>query len=93
VFHRVTFVSRILPEIEAKNVAPLEKAIRAANIESNWELIKKIEPFVQTKTQDFAIFADAVREAIATYLPELRGYEREVIQYMALYFGLDEVTS
>ncbi|TAF50112.1 MAG: hypothetical protein EAZ61_13285, partial [Oscillatoriales cyanobacterium] len=93
VFHRVTFVSRILPEIEAKNVAPLDKAIRAANIESNWELIKKIEPFVQTKTQDFAIFAEAVREAIATYLPELRGYEREVIQYMALYFGLDEVTS
>ncbi|MGE5659486.1 MAG: LamG-like jellyroll fold domain-containing protein [Actinomycetota bacterium] len=91
VFHRVTFVSRILPEIEAKNAPPLEKAIRAANIESNWELIKKLEPFVQTKTQDFVTFADAVRSAIATYLPELQGYEEAVLQYLALYFGLDAV--
>jgi hypothetical protein len=91
VFHRVTFVSRILPEIAAQNAPPLEKAIRAANIESNWELIKKLEPFVQTKTQDFVTFADAVRTAIATYLPELQGYEPSVIQYMALYYGLNEV--
>ena len=91
VFHRVTFVSRILPEIAAQNAPPLEKAIRAANIESNWELIKKLEPFVQTKTQDFATFADAVRTAIATYLPELQGHESSVIQYMALYYGLNEV--
>ncbi|MDB9313693.1 hypothetical protein PN462_11330 [Spirulina sp. CS-785/01] len=90
VFHRVTFVSRILPEIEANNAPPLEKAIRAANIESNWELIKKIEPFVQTKTQDYTTFADAVRRAIATYLPELQGHEAAIIQYMALYFGLEE---
>jgi hypothetical protein len=91
IFHRVTFVSRILPEIAAQNAPPLEKAIRAANIESNWELIKKLEPFVQTKTQDFVTFADAVRTAIATYLPELQGYEPSVIQYMALYYGLNEV--
>ncbi|MEB3192538.1 MAG: hypothetical protein VKL42_19510, partial [Snowella sp.] len=91
IFHRVTFVSRILPEIAAQNAPPLEKAIRAANIESNWELIKKLEPFVQTKTQDFVTFADAVRTAIATYLPELQGYEDAVIQYMALYYGLNEV--
>jgi hypothetical protein len=91
IFHRVTFVSRILPEIAAQNAPPLEKAIRAANIESNWELIKKLEPFVQTKTQDFVTFADAVRTAIATYLPELQGYEQSVIQYMALYYGLNEV--
>nr|WP_236142655.1 LamG domain-containing protein [Nostoc sp. CMAA1605] len=91
VFHRVTFVSRILPEIAAQNAPPLEKAIRAANIESNWELIKKLEPFVQTKTQDYVTFADAVRNAIAIYLPELQGYEEAIIQYMALYFGLDQV--
>ncbi|MEB3122788.1 MAG: LamG-like jellyroll fold domain-containing protein [Snowella sp.] len=90
IFHRVTFVSRILPEIAAQNAPPLEKAIRAANIESNWELIKKLEPFVQTKTQDFVTFADAVRTAIATYLPELQGYEQSVIQYMALYYGLPQ---
>ena len=89
VFHRVTFVSRILPEIAAPNAPPLEKAIRAANIESNWELIKKLEPFVQTKTQDFVTFADAVRSAIATYFPELQGHEEAVVQYLALYFGLD----
>jgi len=91
VLHRVTFVSRILPEIVAQNAPPLEKAIRAANIESNWELIKKLEPFVQTKTQDFVTFSDAVRAAIATYFPELKGHEEALIQYMALYFGLNEV--
>ncbi len=86
VFHRVTFVSRILPEIEAPNAPPLEKAIRAANIESNWELIKKLEPFVQTKTQDFVTFADAVRSVIATYFPELQGYEEAVVSIPGVVF-------
>ncbi|BAY64862.1 hypothetical protein NIES22_49620 [Calothrix brevissima NIES-22] len=91
VFHRVTFVSRILPEIATQNAPPLEKAMRAANIESNWELIKKLEPFVQTKTQDYVTFADAVRSAISIYLPELQGHEEAVIQYMALYLGLEQL--
>jgi len=91
VFHRVTFVSRILPKFTSHAIAPLEKAMKAANIASNWELIKKLEPFVKNKTDDASIFAKAVRQTIATYLPELEGHEDEVIKYAALYFGVQDM--
>jgi hypothetical protein len=91
VFHRVTFVSRILPEFTSNAIAPVEKAMKAASIESNWELIKKLEPFVKNKTDDHAVFAKAVRQTIATYLPELEGHEDEIIKYAALYFGVQDI--
>jgi len=91
VFHRVTFVSRILPEFTGDAIAPVEKAMKAASIESNWELIKKLEPFVKNKTDDHALFAKAVRQTIATYLPELEGHEDEIIKYAALYFGMHDI--
>jgi hypothetical protein len=88
VLHRVTFVSRVLPEIEAPNVPPMEKAIRTVNIDSNYELIKKLEPFVKNKTQDATIFADAVRNTLKAHLPELQPFEADIIEYAALYFGV-----
>ncbi len=88
VFHRVTFVSRVLPEIEATNAPPMQKAIRAANIESNYQLIKKLEPFVKNQTHDYSVFADAVRQTLKTQLPELQPYEMDIIEYAALYFGV-----
>ncbi|NEQ67038.1 MAG: hypothetical protein F6K21_16330 [Symploca sp. SIO2D2] len=90
IMHRVTFVSRILPEIEATNAPPMEKALRAAHIESNYELIKKLEPFVKNQTQDASSFADAVRKTLKTYLPELQPHEQDIIKYTALYFGVEE---
>ena len=90
VFHRVTFVSRILPEFESPTVPPLEKAMKAQNIESNWRLIKTLEPFVKNATDNFAQFTDAVHNALMTYLPELLPHEPEIIRYMALYFGINE---
>jgi len=90
IMHRVTFVSRILPEIEATNAPAMEKALRAAHIESNYELIKKLEPFVKNQTQDASIFADAVRKTLKTYLPELQPHEQDIIKYTALYFGVEE---
>ncbi len=90
IMHRVTFVSRVLPEIEAPNAPPIEKAIRKVNIESNYELIKKLEPFVKNKTQDAAIFADAVRHTLKNYLPELQPFEADIIEYAALYFGVSQ---
>jgi len=90
IMHRVTFVSRILPEIEATNAPAMEKALRAAHIESNYELIKKLEPFVKNQTQDASSFADAVRKTLKTYLPELQPHEQDIIKYTALYFGVEE---
>ena len=90
VFHRVTYVSRVLPEVDAQGALPVEQAMRAANVESNYELLKQLEPFVKNKTQNFVAFSDAVRETIDLYLPELRGHEPEIIKYAALYFGVQE---
>ena len=89
IFHRVTFVSRILPEIE-QNAPPVESALRAANVESNWQLLEKLKPFVRDKTHSYVEFADGVRHALETYLPELLPHEQEIIEYAALYFGLEE---
>ena len=88
--HRVTFVSRILPEFADPTAAPLESAMKAENIESNYELIKMLEPFVKNKTGSYVEFSDAVRNTLTTYLPELLPHVTDVIKYAALYFGLSE---
>ncbi|BAY46268.1 hypothetical protein SAMD00079811_38760 [Scytonema sp. HK-05] len=90
VFHRVTFISRILPSFPSDTAPPLEQAMQAANIESNWVLIQKLEPLVRHKTNNFGEFSAAVGKAVDTYLPELRDHKSEVIKYMALYFGIDD---
>ncbi|MGK7880576.1 MAG: hypothetical protein AB4060_10810, partial [Crocosphaera sp.] len=91
VLHRVTFVSRLLPEMTDDTVAsPLEQAMRAENVESNWQLIKKIEPFVKNKTGDAVAFSNAVRQALQDYLPELVPHATEVIQYLQLYYGMED---
>jgi hypothetical protein len=88
--HRVTFVSRLLPEFTDPTAPPLEKVMKAQNIESNWQLIQTLSPFVRNQTENFSQFADAVHNALTTYLPELLPHEKEIIRYMALYFDIDE---
>jgi hypothetical protein len=88
--HRVTFVSRILPEIPDPTAPPLEKNMKAANIESNWQLIKKLEPFVSGKTANFVEFSDAIHKAIKTYFPELTANVEEIIQYLSAYYQVYE---
>ena len=88
VFHRVTFVSRVLPDHVDHTKAPLEAALQAQNISSNWQLIKTLEPFVRNKTADPVAFADAVREALRDYLPELVPHADKVIDDLRLYYGV-----
>ena len=88
--HRVTFVSRVLQDFNDDAASQLAKDARALNIESNWQLIKTLEPFVKNKTDNFVQFADAVRDALAEHLPELQPHSPEIIAYMAQYYGLPE---
>eukprot|EP00923_Selenidium_pygospionis_P030111 GHVN01053492.1.p1 GENE.GHVN01053492.1~~GHVN01053492.1.p1 ORF type:complete len:2376 (+),score=398.90 GHVN01053492.1:854-7981(+) len=90
VLHRVTFVSRLLPDFEDPTAAPLEAAMKLDNINSNWQLIRKLAPFVQNKTSAPVLFADAVRTALKRYLPELLPHEKEIEQYLRLYYGITE---
>lgn len=90
VMHRVTFVSRLLPPIPPPGAPPVETAMRAMNIDSNYELIKYLEPHVRTATTSPSAFADATRTALAAHLPELVPHADTVIRYLMLYYGLAE---
>ena len=88
VLHRVTYVSRVL----AANSAPqsLEHALAQLNISSNYELIRTLEPFVRGRTARYADFAAAVRNAVATYLPDLRPHTDDILAFLVLYYGVSD---
>lgn len=88
IMHRVTYVSRVLPPLDEAAPPSLEKALQTLDIESNYELIKQLEPYVSSKLGSFAEFAEAVRQTIERDLPELQPHAAEVIQYMSQYFGI-----
>lgn len=86
VLHRVTYVSRVLPRYGSPAATPAEDTLRAANIESNWELIKRLEPYVQAKTRSDGELADAIRDIISRFMPELANAESYIIEYMSRYY-------
>jgi len=88
IMHRVTYVSRVLPPLDQSAPPSLEKALQTLDIESNYELIRQLEPYVSNKLGSFPEFTEAVRETIRQNLPELQPHTEEVIQYMSLYFGI-----
>ncbi|UBF24983.1 hypothetical protein K9N68_25580 [Kovacikia minuta CCNUW1] len=88
ILHRVTYVSRILPTFDDNAPPSLEKTLRTLDINSNYELIKQLEPFVSNKLGSYAEFSDAIDDAVTTYLPELQPHLPEIKQYMSLYFGM-----
>lgn len=90
IMHRVTFVSRVLQDFNDDAASQLARDARALNIESNWQLVKTLAPFVKNKTSSFVELADGVRDALAEYIPELQPHSPEIIQYMAQYYGLPE---
>lgn len=93
-FHRVTFVSRVLPPIGSTKPLPaLESTLRELSIDSNFELIKRLDPFVADKVDDFGEFSRAIRETIATFLPELQPHVAAITEFMRLFYGVTEVTS
>ena len=85
--HRVTFVSRILPDLPADGSPPQGTAqvLKNASINSNYELIRTLQPFVMGKTSDYVTFTDAIRKAVKKYLPELEPAMADIIEFMCLY--------
>src|SRR5690606_40779820 len=66
------------------------KALQTLDIESNYELIKELEPYVSSKLSSFPDFTQAVRDAIQQHLPELQSHTEEIILYMSQYFGITD---
>ncbi|MEO0866924.1 MAG: LamG-like jellyroll fold domain-containing protein, partial [Cyanobacteria bacterium J06642_11] len=92
VMHRITYVSRVLPRFSDPNMPPLEQALPPLNIDSNYELIRRLEPYVIDQVNNYAAFVRAVRQAVATYLPDLQPHTDTIVQFMQLYYGISEET-
>ncbi|MBE9159639.1 hypothetical protein IQ265_22795 [Nodosilinea sp. LEGE 06152] len=94
IFHRVTFISRVLPPIGSTKPLPaLEAKMRELSIDSNFELIKRLDPFVADKVDDFGEFSQAVHDTIATFMPELQPHAATITEFMRLFYGVSETTS
>jgi Concanavalin A-like lectin/glucanases superfamily len=89
VMHRVTYVSRILPEFQPEAPPSLENAMRVAGIESNFMLIKRFEPYVR-HLSDPANFFDAIEAIINNQMAEFKPYKRQIKNYLALYFNIGQ---
>ncbi len=85
VLHRVTYISRVLPEIGTAGVTHVDEILQAANFSSNYELIRQIEPYVRTKVHDYVAFAAAVRQTVQQRLPELIDVMDDIVAYMSYY--------
>ena len=91
VFHRVTFVSRILPDFPVATAPSLEKKMKDLNIASNYELVRRLEPFVRDRTANWTEFKDAVKSAVEAYLPELSAAAElnQITLFLADYYGVE----
>ncbi|MEV7939697.1 LamG-like jellyroll fold domain-containing protein [Kitasatospora sp. NPDC088264] len=89
VLHRVTFVSRVLPAVPPAGAPPLEKAMRQLDVESNYELIRRLDPYVKGAATGLPELAEATRSALAAQLPELLPHAADVTGFLAQYYGVD----
>jgi hypothetical protein len=90
IMHRVTYVSRILPEFQPEAPPSLEKLMRVSGFESNYMLIKRFEPYIASLS-DTASFFLKIEEIIDQQLPEFRLYKPQIKNYLALYYNMDQV--
>lgn len=83
VMHRVTFISRVLPEIVGKQETGTQRGgkltINDTIISSNYELIRRLEPFVIGTLHDYTKFQAAVTTALQNLHLELHGASVEDI--------------
>ncbi|WP_329558840.1 LamG domain-containing protein [Streptomyces uncialis] len=90
VLHRVTFVSRILPPVPATTAPPLEQKMRTIDVASNYELIRRLDPYVSTFTSSQSQLADATRTALTEHLPQLLPYALEISLLLSEYYDVSE---
>jgi carbon monoxide dehydrogenase subunit G len=89
IMHRVTYVSRVLPEFQPEAPPSLEQTMRVSGIESNYMLIKQFEPYLANIT-DSGTFFQKIEEIIDAKLPEFTAYKQQIKYYLALYFNIDQ---
>ncbi|RPK69229.1 hypothetical protein EES43_00230 [Streptomyces sp. ADI96-02] len=90
ILHRVTYISRILPAIPTNATPPLDKALHDIDIPSNYELIRRLDPYTSTATSSLAELTNATRGALTTHLPQLLPHTTVIAQFLADYYGITE---
>lgn len=90
VLHRVTFISRILPPVPPTTAPPFEQKMRTIDIASNYELIRRLDPYLSTATSSVSQLADATRTALTDHLPQLLPHAMEITQLLAEYYDISE---
>ncbi|MEV0728287.1 LamG domain-containing protein [Polymorphospora sp. NPDC050346] len=94
VFHRVTFVSRLLDPATASATAPasLAKALQREGFSSIYDLIQTLEPDIRNSPANLANLASlttATTDVLAKKLYRLTPYTQEIIVHVARYLGID----
>ncbi|WP_405639859.1 LamG-like jellyroll fold domain-containing protein [Streptomyces uncialis] len=90
VMHRVTYISRILPPLTAGQTSQLDQELRRVDIQSNYELIRRLDPYVSTATGSRSRLAAATRAALADHLPQLLPHEADISRFLADYYGIPD---
>ncbi|MGW2397388.1 LamG-like jellyroll fold domain-containing protein [Kitasatospora sp. NPDC001664] len=88
ILHRVTFVSRKLPKVVDAAGSPVEKAMRSADVGSNYELLRRLEPYVDRAVADRDELAEQVEAAIDLEVPALGPYAGTITEFFAAYYGV-----
>ena len=60
------------------------------DIDSNYDSIRTLDPFVRDKATSYAEFSTAVHVAVATYLPELAPHAQEILRFLVRYYGVTD---
>jgi hypothetical protein len=94
VFHRVTFISRLLDPATASSTAPasLAKALQGEGFSSIYDLIQTLKPDITKSPANVANLANltaATTEVLTKKLYRLTPYTQEIIVNIAHYFGID----
>ena len=94
ILHRVTFRSRVLPPSKDAQFAlaqgTLESALAKADIGSEYEMVRMLEPYVQNSRDHYQTFVMAIRETIRERFPELEPVEDVVVRELCNYFQIYE---
>ncbi|MFJ6658378.1 LamG-like jellyroll fold domain-containing protein [Streptomyces sp. NPDC091377] len=88
VMHRVTYVSRILPAVVPRNAPELDRGLRQADLASNYELVRRLDPYVRGATASRARLATATEQALAEQLPKLLPQRAVITDFLADYYGV-----
>ncbi|MFE3072518.1 LamG-like jellyroll fold domain-containing protein [Streptomyces sp. NPDC059247] len=90
ILHRVTYISRILPPIPPDGAPPVDTVLKELDIPSNYELIRRLDPYVRTATTSQAHLATATRTALTAHLPQLLPHADSIITFLTDYYGITE---